>query len=163
MSQETLSQIRPLLSQLTDTELQQVILLATTLRTRADKDSDAIDWYNAVSQALLSRIEWRVPPLKVLPDHTQAQVRKTYFSLNDWFDHVFKPPLKKIERQWAFQWAAQLLAESLLDRDRPLCLNGMLNATSEVPAIVDQAFPGYIQSGLLRMVLPKGKAVVEHV
>ncbi len=160
MTQETLSQIRPLLSQLTDMELQQVILLATTLRTRADKDSDAIVWYNALSQALLLRVEWRVPPLKVLPDHTQAQIRKTYFSLTDWFDQVFKPSLKKIERQWAFQWAAELLADSLLQRDRPLCLNGMLNTTSEIPAIVDQAFPGYIQSGLLRMVLPKGKGHV---
>lgn len=155
MSQESLNQIRPLLSQLTDSELQQVILLATTMRTRADKESDAIDWYNAISQALLSRIEWRVPPLKALPDNTQAQIRKTYFSLTDWFDQAFKPSLKKIERQWAFQWCAHLLADSLLERNRPLCLNGMLNATQEIPFIVDQSFPGYIQSGLLRMVLPK--------
>lgn len=156
MSQKALSDIRVQLAQLTDIELQQVILLATTMRTRADKDQQVMVWYNALSQALITRIEWRTPPFNALPDHTKTQINKTYFSLLEWFDEVFVPKLTRIEQSWAFQWSAQLLADSLLDRDRPLCLNGLLNAVTEIPWVIDQQFPGYTKSKLLRWVIKKG-------
>lgn len=90
MSLETLNQVRLLLPGLTD-ELQQVILLATACRTRADKQSETVDWYNALSQALLDHVDWRVPPLRALPEHTQQQLRKTYYAVLDWMQQVFNP------------------------------------------------------------------------
>lgn len=149
----SLAEVKALLGKLTDEELQQVTMLATALRTRADKTSELIDWYEAVSQALLTKVEWRVPPLRVLPDKTQKQLRQTYYQLLNWFDDIFDPPLTKIERKWALNLVAELLSESLLERNRPLCLNGILNAVPDIPGVVDQAFPGYISSGALRWVL----------
>lgn len=158
MSIEVLNEIRKLLPRLTDEELQQVILLATACRTRADKQSETVDWYNALSQALLNRIEWRVPPLRALPEHTQQQLRKTYYAVLDWMQQAFKPPLKRIERQWAFKWLAQMLCDYLLEKHRPLCLNGLLNAVPELAGIVEQSFPGYTQSGLLGWVVKNQRA-----
>lgn len=157
MSIETLTQIREVLPRLTDDELQQVILLSTALRTRADKQSEAVDWYNALCRALLERVDWRVPPLKTLPDHTQQHVRKTYYGLLGWFGEAFTQPLKRNERQWVFHWAAHLLCDYLLEKNRPLCLNGLLNAVPELPGIVDLAFPGYCQNGLLYWVVQQAK------
>jgi hypothetical protein len=94
-----------------------------------------------------------------LPEATQKQLQRTYLLLLSWFDEVFDPPLTKIERKWALTVVADLLAESLLERKRPLCLNGMLNAVPDIPGVVDQAFPGYIQSGALRWVLKASRHV----
>lgn len=157
MSEQTLSQVKALLGKLTDEELQQVTLHATALRTRASKDHDLVNWYNALSRVLREKIEWRTPPLKALSEATQAQLRKSYYSLLEWFDQVFDPPLTKVELEWALHWCAYLLAESLLERDRPLCLNGLLNATSEIPWVIHNSFPGYIESGTLRWVLKASK------
>lgn len=153
MTESTLSQVRLLLGRLTDEELQQVVLLATALRTKASKDLEWVGWYHALSRALHELIEWNVPPFRALPDATQTQLRKSYYSLVDWLNGVFTPQLTKIEMEWAFHWCAQLLAERLLEEERPLCLNTLLNATAEIPTIIDHSFPGYIQSNTLRWVI----------
>lgn len=153
MSEESLKQIRQLLPSLVDSELQQVILLATKLRTRENQESSVNAWYIALSTALMSRMDWRTPPIKALPDHTKTQIQKTGDGLLEWLNEVFEPPLTKIEQQWAFNWCAQLLADSLMDRERPLCLNGLLNAAPEIPWVINEAFPGYIKNGALRWVI----------
>jgi hypothetical protein len=153
MSDNTLSQVKLLLGKLTDEELQQVVLLATALRTKASKDTELVGWYNAISRVLHEKVEWNVPPLKVLPEATQTQLRKSYYYLLDWLNQVFTPQLTKVETEWALHWCANLLAEELIERDRPLCLNTMLNATQEIPGIVDKAFPGYIKNHTLRWVI----------
>jgi hypothetical protein len=162
MSEQALQQIRQLLPSLIDTELQQVILLATRLRSRADTDSELNDWYNALSTALISRVDWRIPPMKALPDHTKAQLRRTYDALIEWLHESFKPPLTKVEQRWALQWCAQMLADSLLERDRPLCLNGLLNASPEIPWVVNEAFPGYLKNGALRWVIKNSIVTKEN-
>jgi hypothetical protein len=112
-----------------------------------------------LSTALISRIDWRTPPIKSLPDHTKTQIQKTGDALLAWLQEAFQPPLTKIEQQWAFNWCAQLLADSLMDRERPLCLNGLLNAAPEIPWVINQAFPGYIQNGALRWIIKNSSNV----
>jgi hypothetical protein len=153
MSEESLKQIRQLLPSLVESELQQVILIASQLRSRESKESSVTAWYTALSTALISRMDWRTPPMKALPDHTKTQIQKTGDGLLGWLNEVFDPPLTKIEQQWALNWCAQLLADSLMDRERPLCLNGLLNAAPEIPWVINQAFPGYIKNGALRWVI----------
>lgn len=163
MSEEALQVIRQKITQLTDTELQQVILLATHCQSKNNKESGVNDWYHALSQALMSRIDWQVPPMKVLPDHTKNMLNKTYEQLLAWLNEAFQPPLQKVEQRWALTWCAQLLADSLMDRDRPLCLNGLLNAAPEIPWVINEAFPGYLKSGALRWVIKNSKSVDHHV
>lgn len=158
MSEEALQVIRQKITQLTDTELQQVILLANHCRSKSSKESGVNDWYHALSQALMTRIDWQVPPMKVLPDHTRSALNKTYEQTLTWLNTAFQPPLQKVEQRWALTWCAQLLADSLMERERPLCLNGLLNAASEIPWVINEAFPGYLKSGALRWVIKNSKA-----
>lgn len=156
MKNTALEEIRALLPLLDDKDLQQVSLLVAALRTNLDKSNDSIIWYNALSKTLVSNVDWRTPPFNTLKPDTQRKIRTTYYDLLAWFDQVFEPPLTKIETHWALFWCADLLGTSLLNQDRPLCMNTLLNAAPEIPWIIDYSFPGYIKNSCLRWVISAG-------
>ena len=153
MGEVALAQVKTLLGQLTDEELEAVARTATALRGKRAMQSGLLPWYGAVGHVLHELVLWDVPPLNVLPAATQGLLERTQRDVLNWLDAVFQPPLTQVEKLWALNWCARLLAEELERRDRPLCLTSLLYATGEIPAVVEQAFPGYAKSGMLRWVL----------
>ena len=74
-------------------------------------------------------------------------------TLLQWLESVIQKKLDRLQIQPVFGLCGQLLLQFLQKRQVPLSLNSYTRQLSTVPGLVDQEFPGYIESGLFPLVL----------
>lgn len=90
----------------------------------------------------------KVPPhLGALQPETQRDIIRALDYLLDWC-RGFSPVLQRNDISLLFNLFGQLLIQFLQLRQIPISLGSFIRQAKSVPGLVDQAFPGYIPSGL---------------
>lgn len=136
-------------------ELQEVVTLASTLlAAKPSKDIPITIQlaYRAFVQPLQVKVV-TVPPLTVLKRDALTEVRNALTFLLEWLEKVLGNPVPRMDVQPWFFLFGDLLVSFLEERNVPLSLQALARQHKTVPALIDEAFPGYIRSGLLRWVI----------
>jgi len=90
----------------------------------------------------------KVPPhLGALQPETQRDIIRALDYLLDWC-RGFSSVLQRNDISLLFNLFGQLLIQFLQLRQIPISLGSFIRQAKSVPGLVDQAFPGYIPSGL---------------
>lgn len=98
---------------------------------------------------------------KVLPYHIFTK-RDTYSIYKKKLPEVLRfigenlPMLKRLERMYLFGIATHVLVTNLQDIQIPVSLRVCCTHLDRIPELMDDAFPGYIQAGLLKMLVQAG-------
>ncbi len=80
--------------------------------------------------------------------------------LNNWLTKHIKTVPTKVEKNRLYLIFAEILSDSISKRGHTVSLKYLLWIYKDFPAILDVAFPGYVQSGLLKMLLTAERQTV---
>lgn len=113
---------------------------------------------DVLDNSLQKRLLKKVPPLAILRAsskhrNTLLKLYKAVGSLNDWSDTVLGRKLNRPERLTMYNLACELTCDYLSNINVPINLPTIINCYEKFPSLIQKAFPGYIESGLLHIVL----------
>lgn len=157
----TFDDVTRLLPGMTPDQLRQVIARSTVLLGGADHppnlDTDLALVHSVVSSVLASR-GTRCPPLGVI-------VRQSYFPelrmgaqvLCEYVDKYVLPSTRG-ERAKALRVFIEMIVRGLPPRGIPVTVRTVCQSLTSVGAYVEQQFPGYLESGLLPVVVRRAPA-----
>ena len=100
----------------------------------------------------------KVPPLIVLRASTKyrstlSKLYKAVSGLNDWSSSALGRKLSRPEKLTMYSLACELTCDYLNKINVPINLKTIVNCYERFPSLIQAAFPGYIESGLLHIVL----------
>jgi hypothetical protein len=142
------------LSQLSEKELKEVQKLSSLLlqgdgtSTREGKDEEMV--HDAICSELSERIPYRILPRASHYKEFKAKASE----LAEWVRENLEPKTK-LERKKGLSILIRILCRWLRDCNVPLSHRALTRNLQKVPGLVDREFPGYLESGLLPIVLSK--------
>ena len=152
------AEVKILLPQLSVKELAEVIKLAELIRSKKGFNANRTEeelFYATLEEHLKARLGVKIAPLYKLVQ-TQELVYKLMIKnldeLDIWVDTHFKN-ITKSERKRTYSIAINSVCDYLEFLGVPLGTKPIINNLGKVPGLIDRAFPGYIQNGLLGMLL----------
>lgn len=150
-----LEEIKRGLRGLDTVELQEVVRLAAWLMA-SKPPADGSRSQQLAYQALLGPLQRKVAApgrLSYLKGESLVEATTALEFLMGWLKGAFQVPLRETDYPPWFNLFGELLVEFLESRNVPLSARALLRQASSVPALVAQAFPGYIEAGLLGWVM----------
>lgn len=155
--------IKELLPELSANELKEVILLAEFFKER--KGAAALDindelLYTTLTEELSRRLSTSFSPLPILKRNSPKLFNKFIQIAGDynaWIDRVFKDTtVTRLQRRRLAIIVIEVVVENIENSKVPLSLTSTLNFFANFPGLFNKAFPGYIESGMLGMMLETG-------
>lgn len=151
------------LADLTSVELQQVIQLAKTLQQTkgvAAESPEVLLFFNTLCEEVTMYTSFEHPPLSIFKGRDKKsfnKVIKLVAIIQTWSDSVDADIQTRLKKRNLYATLAMLVGSYLDDIGVPITLKTLLNSFHKFPSLVDQAFPGYVQSGLFNMALTRSK------
>lgn len=113
---------------------------------------------DVLDNSLQKRLLKKVPPLIVMRASTKyrntlLKLYKAVNGLNDWSSSALGRKLNRPEKLTMYSLASELTCDYLSKLNVPISLTTIINCYEKFPSLVQKAFPGYIESGLLNIVL----------
>lgn len=160
MNETAANTVKSLLPKLNARELKEVSILATELRNRKGlmgmRAEDELFFYS-LSEVLSDRLSIRLPSLMVMKKTSRSAYNKFYEVLdyiNEWTDNVMAPHrVTRSLRRKLYLIFTDLVADEVQRLGLPLAFTTLVQQYENLPGIVDQAYPGYAQAGMLHILL----------
>lgn len=113
---------------------------------------------DVLDTSLQRRLLKKVPPLVVLRASTKyrsilSKLYKAVSCLNDWSESALNRRLNRPEKLTMYSLASELTCDYLNRIGVPINLKTIINCYERFPSLIQSAFPGYIESGLLHIIL----------
>ena len=151
----TLDEIKRELRSFSYTDLEELNKLLQSLLVNKPNKDISVELQLAYA-AFIQPLQYKsaVPPvLSILKKDTIIEVRNALTFLLDWLKDALREPVRRTEIQPWFALFGELLVTFLEERKVPLSMLALIRQAKTVPSLVDQAFPGYIQAGVLKTVI----------
>lgn len=128
-------------------QLQDLAIRIGTLLTPEER-TDEGEVYTVIADVLrYSGI--RLPPFGVIRKHAQFKRFREGAETLQAFLHRYTPGLRKVERFKALQVLTRVVVRRLHRDNVPVGVLTLSDAFKRIGAIIDDQFPGYVESGLL--------------
>ncbi len=132
------------------------LILLSSPSQGEDQGDDGLLFYDALSHAISEANGKKHLPYPVFKKNRYFPMYKK--KLPDVLKFLGEnlPTLKRIERMYLFGIVSNVLVTNLQDIKIPVSIGAACRHLDRVPELMDNAFPGYIQAGLLRMLVQAG-------
>lgn len=155
--------IKELLPELSANELKEIILLAEFFKERKGAEllniTDEL-FYASLTEELARRLHTSFAPLPILKKNSLKTFNKflqVSGDFNIWIDRVFRDTtVTRLQRRRLYIIAIEIVVDNVENSKVPLSLTSSLNFFVNFPGLFDKAFPGYIESNMLGMLLEMG-------
>jgi len=151
-----LTEICTSLAKLTVTDLQKLQSRITTLLDYQETSTIAPQFSEELYQAIthvLKILQQTTPPFSVLKKSRHYRVFLKQTEKLNRFDQQLPANLSMLLRVHFYSYCIQLICDGLKTRDIPLNLSTVISSLHLIPSLIEQAFPGYLASGLLPWVV----------
>ena len=157
------STIKELLPELSPVELKEVIFMAEFYRER--KAMSLLDvndelFYASLTEELSRRLCTSFAPLPLLKKNSAKTFNKflqVSTTFNAWLDKIFVgTTITRLQRRRLAIVAIEIVVDNVENSKVPLSLTSALNFFVNFPGLFNKAFPGYLESGMLGMLLESG-------
>ena len=151
------------LADLSSVELQQVIQLAKTLqytKSAIAESPEVLLFFSTLCEEVTMFSSFENPPLVVFKGRDKKSYGKVIESVSmiqTWANAVDADVQTRLKKRNLYAMLAMLVSSYLNDIGVPITLKTLLNSFHKFPSLVDKAFPGYVESGLIHMVLARSR------
>lgn len=128
-------------------------LMTTKKRKCSPVDEDA--FYSIIGNELKKKIRYKAPPLPVFKKTNDYKLfSQVFVDTLDYMEEVFKrEKLTRPKKLHFYLVATKIVLRDCEGSPVPLSMRSMLTAYKLLPGLIERSFPGYVQSGLLPMIL----------
>lgn len=159
------AQVREMLPNLEASELDETIKLCKFFKSqkRAVDRGVLVEemFYDEIQKILVKNLRTEPIPFHVMKVRNPKLYTKFMDSteyLNSYFKRALEPDTCTIPRKKKlFRIFCDLIVKEIKKRGYELSFRTMLNLTEEFPSLLDKAYPGYVQSGVLINVVESKK------
>lgn len=158
MATKALTDAKRLMAELGDADLRQLrAAISARLDAGLSKPSSKKGTIDLVLEEIVTTMkarhgEYSAPPLLKRSQGYPAFREKVEGDLEKYFEEA---EANRIERTALIHFAIGLLVENLRRMRLPISARAVMNHIHRLPSVVDRAFPGYAESGLLHLVIRK--------
>lgn len=123
------------------------------------KNSSYVELFmSSLTDCFLKRLIKRPPPISAIKaSRTGAisltKLNKAISSLNNWSSIALGHNPSRIEKYKIYTLVCELTCDFLQGANIPLSFKTVVNSYEKFPSLLNQAFPGYIESGLFKVIL----------
>jgi len=154
---DKVDQIKEWLPSLSVNDLKQVEMMAIRIRLLKGRDDSITEeelFYATLAEVLEFKLNTRIKSFGLYKkDRAKyARLQETVLSVNDWASQHFTN-LSRINKRRVYALAIDVVVEWVEEGPVPLSPQTVLNNFSYLPGIIDKKFPGYMQNGLMHMIL----------
>lgn len=160
MEKQPVARIKQLLPNLTSSELREVINLSKLFlkgKPAEDVGTNVELLYEAVMKELASRYKCTRKPLYIVLNERGAAYDRLLAAsdhIDTWIAEAMPQyRMSRLQRHKLYAIFAGLVVDALEQTTIPVNIETVLSYFSRLPSIVDRAFPGYAQSGVLHTIL----------
>lgn len=146
------------IKQLNPDQLKEVIdfaLYEKDVKTRPstyDRNEEML--YSVLAEELKSKLSSALVPFHVFKKGSSyARFREVLKHVDEFLRSTGIPRFTTPERKKMYSIVIRLVVERASELDVPLGVKLVLNQSDYIPGLFDRAFPGYLRSGLVRMLL----------
>jgi hypothetical protein len=126
--------------------------------TSSSKTSSNVEaFYTSLGEYFEEEYSKKLLPLTIL----KAKVDKTLYKnittfceeIDDWLDSVLKRSVHLHERMRIYQITIELIGKYIIDCKGVVSVKRIVDSRDNFPGVIEKAFPGYIKSGLVDLIL----------
>lgn len=138
-------------------------LLVAKSRKKTEDISPRLEmFYRGLASQFMLYFNHKLPPLYVLAGRKNKYlynlIHQVLSYLDEWLERVLKRKPKRTECARLYVLYGELMIRNITDNTTiPTILRTVLQMYESFPAVFDRAFPDYIQSGLVEVVLKAKK------
>jgi hypothetical protein len=128
-----------------------------TTRAAGTDDSNMALVYGAVASAIevMVAVPSSAAPFRVAMTTMSADIRKATAACDLLLAHHTTDALRKVERTGLYHTCARIVLAHMRRTSIPITMRTLMQQLANVASIMDDAFPGYANAGLLRVVLER--------
>jgi hypothetical protein len=121
----------------------------------AKSEDIAVEFLHAIARTLQSRNLDYTQPGSMQKVQAFASYRSKLVNdgIADWLNAVVKK--NRVARSGLLTLLASLLCDDLIEKGRPVHARAMMLHAHRIPAVLNRAFPGYAQFGMLHLIIRK--------
>jgi len=157
------AKVKELLPTLSVKELKDIILMAEIYREKKGlttlRSEDELFYYT-LTEKLSYKICSSYPPLPILKKRSPKVFKKfiqVVDEFHDWIKLAFAgTTVTRLQKRKLYSIATDLVVTRVEDSPIPLSFKTALNFFTDFPGLFDKSFPGYIESGMLGLLLERG-------
>jgi hypothetical protein len=136
-------------------QLQKKILFLLTTKKRKTSKIDVEAFYTILDNELSKRLKTKSMPFnRFQRTNTFKSLVTAFESTVDYMEVVFKNErLTRASKLHFYLISSKIVLDDCAGSPAPLCMRTLLQSFTILPGLIDRAFPGYVQGGVLPMIL----------
>lgn len=113
-------------------------------------------FYATLEVFFQDKLGLKISPIANLTTKTVQSIRSLQEEIDKWIVSNIKRTVTRRERMKLYLIIFELVAHNISDRDIPITVTTLVRFGGSFSGVLEKAFPGYIRSGYLEMILNAG-------
>ncbi len=158
MSARDVNQLIKLLPKLSPSELQQIhgrteFLITSRSKQKRLDSNDEEHFYDSIVTVLRQAGITSVPPFSVFRRQSYYGYYHEKFGVIDKFVEEYFPDISKVQKLKLYMTLARIIVAQMRKQNLPLGMGIICKNLHRVYELFDEAFPGYMQAGLMGLII----------
>ena len=129
-------------------------------------DSNLDIFYNSLIDYFNDSLSTNIVPLISIRNRTNKtlynSIKRMQHLIDKWTDTILKRDIKRTERIKIYKLVFELIGQFILDNNKVLSLTSIILYQNMFPGVIERAFPGYIKSGMIDLILNAKKQEIDE-